>query len=91
MKGKKSTSCVFLKHDSKKRPMRVEHKVTLDRTEMNNIRQICGLSVKQRKKMHSCVDVARTDDAKWIKSWRKRVNTVDQHPMMTQTDGVNRI
>jgi hypothetical protein len=52
LKGKVYASCVrsCLIYGSETWPMKVEHELKLDRTEMSMVRWMCGISLKERKK-----------------------------------------
>ena len=52
LKGKVYATCVrsCLMHGSETWPMKVEHELKMNRTEMNMIRWMCGVKLNERKK-----------------------------------------
>ena len=51
LKGKVYATCVsYLMHGSETWPMKVEHELKMNRTELSMIRWMCGVKLNERKK-----------------------------------------
>ena len=58
LKGKVYVTCVrsCLMHGSETWPMKVEHKLKMNRTEMSMIRWMCGVKLNERKKNEELIE-----------------------------------
>ena len=58
LKGKVYATCVScLMHGSETWPMKVEHELKLNRTEMSTIRWMCGVKLNERKKSEELTEL----------------------------------
>ena len=60
-------------HGSVTWPMKVEHQLKMNRTEMSMIRWMCGVELNERKKSEELTELLRLEPVSLMNKWRRRI------------------